>query len=341
MSAIDLGSLEKELGLPEQLADSRTDTGADWLQILNQGIVSADELHRLKSPPREFLLKPFFKVGDFGILFAQRGIGKTWLGYLIARGVSQGSGVGLWACPQPRPVLVVDGEMPLDLTQERDRQFATNNDNLFFLHHQILFDRTERDLDLTSFLVQDAMEKHCVERRIALLILDNQSTLLRGISESDPDSWNLILPFLLRLQRRRIAVLLIVHAGRNNQARGHSRREDRTAWMISLTDRKEDDEEGAKFVSEFTKPSRVCPLSDTPPLLWEFTRSLDGRTRYTCAILTKLDQFRQCLEQGMGDDPGKIGEAMTVSPGYVSKLAAKGIEAGWCRKEGRGYALVS
>ena len=39
----------------------------------------------------------------------------------------------------------------------------------------------------------------------------------------------------------------------------------------------------------------------------------------------------------MGDDPGAIAEMLKVSAGYVSKLAAKSIEAGWCKKEGRGY----
>jgi len=324
----------------KSVADASEST-PNWSMILNQATVTADELQLMEIPAREFLLEPFFKVGDFGILYAQRGIGKTWLGYLIARAVSQGSAAGLWTCPKPRPVLVVDGEMPLDLTKERDKQFAESTNELFFLHHQILFDRTGADLDLTSILVQDALEQVCAKRQIALLILDNQSSLLRGVSESDPDSWNLILPFLLRLQRRGIAVLLIVHAVRNNLARGHSRREDRTSWMISLTDRKEDDETGAKFVSEFTKPSRVCPVSDTPSLLWEFKRGEDGRTHYTCHILTKLDQFRQCLEQGMGEDPGAIAEALKVTPGYVSKLAGKGITAAWCKKQGRGYALVS
>jgi len=334
------------LDTPEILdvPDVSTDTNQpppDWLAILNRATVTADELQRMEILPREFLLQPFFKVSDFGILYAQRGVGKTWLGYLIARGVSQGTSVGLWTCPKPRAVLVVDGEMPLDLTKERDKQFATGNGNLFFLHHQILFDRDGTELNLTAPKIQDALEKLCVERQIALLILDNQSTLLAGISETDPDSWNLIQPFLLRLQRRGIAVLLVVHAGRNNRARGHSRREDRTSWMISLTDRKEDDSEGAKFVSEFAKPSRVCPLPDTPPLLWEFTRGADGRTGCVCTILTKLDQFRQCLEQGMGDDPAAIAEAMGISSGYVSKLATRGITVGWCKKEGRGYAFVS
>jgi hypothetical protein len=43
----------------------------------------------------------------------------------------------------------------------------------------------------------------------------------------------------------------------------------------------------------------------------------------------------------MGDDPGAIAEEMKVSLGYVSKLATKGIAAGWCKKKGRGYAFVS
>lgn len=343
MSEVDLEFLEREVGAfhAESTITGVNVSKPDWEAMLSRATVTADELQRLEIAPREFLVRPFFKIGDFGFLYAQRGVGKTWLGYLIARGVSQGTQVGLWECPQARPVLVVDGEMPLDLTKEQDRQFAKNDGNLFFLHHQILFDRTGAELNLTSPLIQDALERLCLDRSIALLVLDNQSTLLPRVSETDPDSWNQIQPFLLRLQRRGIAVLLIVHAGRNNQARGHSRREDRTSWMISLTDRKEDDAEGAKFVSEFTKPSRVCPLSDTPSLLWEFKRQPDGRTTCTCQVLTKLDQFRQHLEQGMGEDPGAIAEAMKISPGYVSKLAVKGIAAGWCKKEGRGYALVS
>jgi len=96
-----------------------------WLDILNGATVTASELQRMEIAPRECLLEPFFKVGDFGILFSQRGVGTTWLAHAIARGVSQATVVGLWKCPKPRRVLMVDGEMPLDLTKERDRQFAT------------------------------------------------------------------------------------------------------------------------------------------------------------------------------------------------------------------------
>src|SRR5436190_7593485 len=76
----------------------------DWSDILNGATVTASELQRMEIAPRESLLEPFFKVGDFGILFSQRGVGKTWLAHAIARGVSQGTAVGPWKCPKPRRV---------------------------------------------------------------------------------------------------------------------------------------------------------------------------------------------------------------------------------------------
>ncbi len=322
--------LEKEVGLPEVEIEANNST-PDWSAILNQATVTAEELQEMKIQPREFLLQPFFKVGDFGILYAQRGVGKTWLGYLIARGVSQGTSVGLWTCPKACPVLLVDGEMPLDLTKERDKQFATGDANLFFLHHQVLYDRTEAELNLTSPLIQDALENLCVERKIALLILDNQSTLLAGVSETDPDAWNLIQPFLLRLQRRGIAVLLVVHAGRNNQARGHSRREDRTSWMISLTDRKEDESEGAKFISEFAKPSRVCPLLDMRHgnKVWIEKRWMDGSIVGICGeiirIATRLEtnlglRAEEISIDGSGDYGKQVGDELAKMGWHVNRF---------------------
>jgi hypothetical protein len=89
MNAVNLEILEKEVG-----AETKVST-PDWSAILNRATVTAEELQQMNIPEREFLLQPFFKVADFGILYAQRGVGKTWLGYLIARGVSQGTSVGL------------------------------------------------------------------------------------------------------------------------------------------------------------------------------------------------------------------------------------------------------
>src|SRR5262249_30051643 len=48
---------------------------ADWVAELNNATVTAFELQHLEVPKREFILEPFFKVADFGIISAQRGVG--------------------------------------------------------------------------------------------------------------------------------------------------------------------------------------------------------------------------------------------------------------------------
>ena len=92
------------------------------------------------------------------------------------------------------------------------------------------------------------------------------------MKENDADAWEQILPWLLELRRRKIAVLFVVHAGRNGQMRGTSRREDAAAWVIRLDDATDatSARTGARFVSTFTKPSRNTP-QNPPPLEWSIS----------------------------------------------------------------------
>ncbi len=72
-------------------------------------------------PKREPLLLPFLNEGDYGIIYAPRGVGKTWLGLLIAKAVATAGRVGEWRAPAAAKVLYVDGEMPPDLMRDRDK----------------------------------------------------------------------------------------------------------------------------------------------------------------------------------------------------------------------------
>ena len=53
------------------------------------------------------------------MLYAPRGIGKSWLGLSIGLAVAGGSSLLRWKAPEPRRVLLVDGEMPLTDLQSR------------------------------------------------------------------------------------------------------------------------------------------------------------------------------------------------------------------------------
>lgn len=162
--------------------------------------------------------------------------------------------------------------MPAELMQERTNGLEAASENLIVLNHEILFDRTGLVLNLASTLTQQAITQYCLEVQAKCLVLDNLSTLVSGVKENDSDAWEKMLGWLLDLRRRRIAVIVVHHAGRNGEMRGTSRREDAAFWVIKLEDKLgshagQGGGRRAHFVSLFTKPSRN---GDGGAYEWEF-----------------------------------------------------------------------
>ena len=55
--------------------------------------------------------------------------------------------------------------------------------------------------------------------------------------------------------------------------------------------------------------------------------------------LSPVDVFRQWIEDGL-TSATDIAAEMCLSKGQVSKLAKRGIEAGWLKKDGRDYVIA-
>jgi len=202
----------------------------------------------LEIPARAMLLSPVLPEKSLGMLYAPRGIGKSWLGLSIGVAVASGGSLLKWQAPGPRRVLVADGEMSLADLQARLNSILAGlgaevpNDRL----HILAADNSEVGINLGSIEVQQALEQHL--DGVDLLILDNLSTLMTTGSEGASDSWLPMQNWLLRLRRKGIAVLLIHHAGVNGKQRGTSRREDALDLVIGL--RRPADyspEQGARF----------------------------------------------------------------------------------------------
>ena len=322
---------------------AKTPASPDWDAILSAATFTGFELTTLERTPRESILGSWFLAGDLGFIFAPRGVGKTWLSMNFAHAIATGTKAGPWAAGRPRRVLYVDGEMALDLTQQRYRALCQPaSDNFIFLHHEIMFERTGKVLNLTSPLVQESLLQHVVAQKIEVIFLDNLSCLFSGVKENDADSWELILPWLLQLRRRGIAVVFIAHAGRNGLMRGTSRREDAAAWILSLSEPAEATATGAgaRFVTRFTK-CRNCPSDDAPPMEWHFKREVADGVSVYCKLADQLMILRGWIEDGL-ETCGDIASEMGVTKGTVSKLAKRGISAGWLHKDkGRRYALTT
>ena len=322
-------------------AETLRERERSWSDALNEGVVTSTELHALNLVPRRKLLGEWFAEGDLGILFAFRGVGKTWFALGIATALSTGGKLGEWQAHEAVRVLYVDGEMPADLMRDRCCGLEGNNERLEFLNHEILFDRTGKVLNITNSETQQAITQHCIGSGIKVLILDNLSTLARGMKENEADSWELVNNWLLDLRRRKIAVVIVHHAGRSGEMRGTTRREDNVFWIIALDDARKnaDDKRGARFVSHFTKPSRNTQ-EEVPVYEWRFvTDNETGLVTIGHRQAQTLDVFRSIIEAGV-TECDQIAQEMKVPKYTVSRLAKKAMDAGWLKKKGRGYALV-
>jgi hypothetical protein len=310
-----------------------------WIDLFTASRVTSAQLDTLEIKPRVKLLSNWLAEGDEGIVYAPRGEGKTWFAIGAAVAMSTAGTFGEFIAPSAVPVLYVDGEMPIDLFRERTRGILKGNNLLQIINHEILFDRTNRVLNLNNPNEQDALLEFCLRDNIKVVVLDNGSTLFGGLKENEADSWNPIQRWLLNFRRHHIAVILVLHAGRNGLIRGTSSREDPVAWVISITRSELSEvEQGCRFITRFTKQSRNTGGLIVPDYEWSFVMDEAGDITTECKVADSLAVFHSIVESGV-TECGQIARLMNVEPYVVSRLAKKAIDQGWLEKRGRDYKL--
>lgn len=334
--------MHDDLGPTKPRIDLRAtseDKAVALLSKLESGMYSAPAFRDLEIKPRSKLIGNWFREADLGILFAPRGLGKTFLALSIGQAVSEKAPVGPWPVEaDPVGVLFVDGEMPSELMQERVKSMEINSRLFTILNHEELFKATDIVLNLTEKPTQNAITEICVKHHKKVLILDNLSCLFQGVKENDADDWEKVLPWLLHLRRCGIAVIIVAHSGRNNATiRGTSRREDAAFWILRLDEvTVSGPRRGSRFISRFQK-QRNSP-EDPGAFEWWFEPDGD-QTRITYKPASSEDVMLQLIKEGVVS-ASEIAEEMHVSKGTVSKMAKKLKDRGVITMEKRGYALT-
>jgi len=254
------------VGLPAEEAEKTIASGvnagsrAEPLAVLQYGplrVVTHSELAAMDVPKPVLLLDPIISERGLTMLFAARGIGKTWVALCIAVALACGRmALGRWSAPAPRKVLYVDGEMSLNMLKERlSALYPEGNPELV----------PDGNLRIVSPELQGGPMPNLATREgqlalaphiegVDLVIVDNLATLAINGSENDADAWRPVQAWLLELRRKGKAVLLVHHAGKSGGQRGSSAKEDILDVVINL--KRPDDykaDEGARFVVDFTK----------------------------------------------------------------------------------------
>ena len=207
-------------------------------------------------PPREQLLPPWLPVKGLAMVFAPRGVGKTFFSLNVGYAIASGGSFLKWTAGRPRKVILLDGEMTGAQLQERlsaiiDSSSAEPQPGFFRL---IPFDTFVDGVtpDLSTDEGQRLIEPHLKDAE--LVIVDNLSTLCRSGKENEAESWGGIQHWALEQRKKGRSVLFVHHAGKGGEQRGTSRREDVLDTVIRLANPEDyEPSDGARFVVSFTK----------------------------------------------------------------------------------------
>lgn len=293
------------------------------LQVVTLG----DFLNR-SFPPRELLLAPWLPMKGLALVFSPRGVGKTHFALGVAYAVASGGRFLKWTAPDPRKVLVLDGEMPAAALQERWVEIVAKADvePPSSDYVRILADDLcENGLpDLSTKEGQAAIDPHIGDAE--LIIVDNLSTICRSGKENEAESWAIVQAWALKQRREGRSVLFVHHAGKGGEQRGTSKREDVMDSVLKLSLPEDySPADGARFVVTFTK-SRGFQGSDAEPFEAEL-RDGDWSTKDLEDALAA-----QAYELSIdGITQRKIAAEMGCSPAKINRLIARHKEKMACR----------
>lgn len=189
---------------------------------------------RLDLPKRDCLLYPVFPERGLAMLYAPRGVGKTWAALAIGLAVATGGDFLRWRSPNPRRVLYLDGEMRAEDLQHRLSLLtgAMNAEPAPGFFRIACADVIEAGIpDLATLEGQAELEVLMTDTD--LVILDNLSALAKG-DENEQKRWAPLQDWCLAQRRAGRSVLMVHHAGKSGQQRGTSRREDALDLVIAL-----------------------------------------------------------------------------------------------------------
>lgn len=293
-------------------------------------VVSIKDLLSAELAQREYIIEPIFPKQGLIMIYAKRGIGKTFFALHLACSIAGGCNIfGRWKVDKSRRVLYIDGEMPANTMQERLAVLIDGLSNEIFddRNLQIITPDFQTDNfgqmpDLSKEDGQRQIEEVIEAKEIDVIVIDNLSTLCRAGKENESESWNSIGQWALKLRTQGKSIIFIHHAGKNDNQRGTSKKEDILDTVIKL--KRPDDYEsnqGARFEVHFEK-SRGFAGADADP--FEITLKMDEtKVTWQFAEIEDLETKRVIELHHAGLDQRKIGAESGFSASKVNRILKK------------------
>jgi len=290
-------------------------------------ILSVSELSRMDIPPKKYFIENIIAEHSLTMLYAERGLGKTWAVMTIAISVAHRDRFLAYKVNNNARALIVDGEMALSDVKGRFEALEKGiTDKVDILSSEYLYreDKPLNFADPTSqaLFIEMLEEQKKAGKGYGLLIFDNLSSLLSGLDENDNTDMEGFLQYLIRLRHLGYGVLLVHHAGKSGDQRGGSRREDLldTVMKLETPDEKRKGGEGAHFILKFTKTRGMMP--SPAELDVKLDRNDKGRLEFTFhepLDFCSADEILRLIHDENPDKQKDIAEMQGVTSGAISQ----------------------
>lgn len=321
----DFNDLQQQQGLEEvrrQLANA--EEVSSKMETSRLVRFSIDNFLKLEIPERDHILYPIIPTQGLVMLYASRGMGKTFFALSMAWASACGGSVFRWNAPKPRKVLYIDGEMPAKTMQERLAKITAefDGDILSPDYFNIITPDLQNE-PMPNLATPEGQAKIDPELEgVELLVIDNLATLARNGRENESESWIPVQKWLLELRRRGISVLLIHHANKGGNQRGTSAREDILDTVIALkTPSDYTPDQGARFAVHYEK-ARGITGEEAKPFAAELIEQglgLSWRTKDLQDV--EIEQVRELLKSKLS--VRDIAEETGLSKSKVGRIKAK------------------
>lgn len=218
-------------------------------------VLSEEEIRGMALPERKYLLRGLIKEESITLINGFRGEGKSMFVMAISNEVTWGGKVGPWKVEHPVNALIVDGEMPIDLIQDRmkrmniGRGYKHKPAQLFIYPECYAYRIGMHRASLLDPAWRKAILEIVVGLNIGLLVLDNLSSLAPGIDENSKMEFDPVNRWLLELRFHKLAIIMTHHTGKAGMQRGTSSHEDHLDVSLLLKrPRDYSEEDGCKFI---------------------------------------------------------------------------------------------
>lgn len=294
----------------------------DWeVKKESKGVncISMTDILNMDIPKSKALLSPWLTERSLSMVFAERGIGKTYFALNCAYALSTASSFLHYKAEEPVNVLYLDGEMQSYLMKERLTGISQElgaTERLHIGNPDLQGD--DGMPDLSTVEGQAKINTSIEEFNAKVIFVDNISTLCRSGNENEGDSWKPIQNWAIYHRSQGRSIVFIHHANKSGEQRGSSGREDVMDNVIRLRrpDDYDESKDGAKFEIHFTK-ARSLFGDDTKPMTASFNK--DGSWSVE-EHKTRREQAFDMYNQGLLQK--EIAEVLGVNKSTVSKWLA-------------------